>query len=160
MGAVLILVVTVAAIGLFWVLNGSGAFEALPLLLLLGGVSLVSYMVVRRNLDSAWARTAAVLAPVAVLGWAAWRPALSARKLWVTQRAYKAMASVTWLSLLAAALTLPANGFSLTVWATRGWPWLALAVVAWVVGRGVRELEVRSGMRNLELYQENLARLD
>ncbi len=43
------------------------------------------------------------------------------------------MNSLKWLAVIACGLTLPANGFHLDVWLTRGWPWAALAAVAWAV---------------------------
>lgn len=142
------------------VLNASGFFEALPLLLLLAGLSFTAFMLVRANFDPAWARTAAVAAPAGVLAWAAWHPALSHRKLWVMEGAEKLARTVTWLSLLACALTLPANGFRLGVWVWREWPWAAAAGVAWAVGRLSHTIVVRSGARNLAVFEENLRRLD
>ena len=156
MGVLLIAVALLGLLLVLGVLNASGFFNALPLLLLLAGLSFTAYMIVRANFDPAWARIAAIAAPGAVLAWAAWRPALSPRELWVTQRVYKVMASVTWLSVLAAALTLPASAFHLSIWLARGWPWAALAGISWILGRLVRHVEVSSGAKNIDRYRDNL----
>lgn len=54
------------------------------------------------------------------------------------------MNSLKWLALIAFGLTLPANGFHLDVWLARGWPWAALAVVAWAVQVLVDRVTIRS----------------
>lgn len=153
----------VALIGLFvlsGVLNISGFFEALPVLLLLAAIGVVTILVVRANFDPAWSGAAGIAAPASVLAWAAWRPALSSRKLWVMFGAHKAMSSVTWLSLLAFAVTLPLQAFRLDDWVRHGRYWLALAAVAWCFGRLTQEIVVRSGQKNLGKFKENLTRLD
>jgi hypothetical protein len=54
-----------------------------------------------------------------------------------------AMNSLKWLAVIACGLTLPANGFHLDVWLTRGWPWAALAAVAWAVQVLVDRVTIR-----------------
>jgi hypothetical protein len=58
-----------------------------------------------------------------------------------------AMNSLKWLTLIACGLTLHANGFHLDVWLARGWPWAALAGVAWVVRMLVDRTTIRSVAR-------------
>ena len=58
-----------------------------------------------------------------------------------------ALASAMWLSLLAAALTLPDVGFRLDAWAAQAWSWLAIATVSWGLGRMV-DLAVVSSVRS------------
>ena len=131
--AVIGAVAVVALLMLVGVLNATGFFRALPLLLLLGALSFVSAMVVKVNLGPAWTPWAGLGVPAALLLWAAWRPGSSRAKLWIMSGASFAMNSLKWLALIASGLTLPANGFHLDVWLTRGWPWATLAAVAWAV---------------------------
>lgn len=124
-------VAIVALLMLVGVLNATGFFRALPLILLLCGLSFVAAMVAKVNLGPEWTVWAGIGAPAALLLWAAWRPGSSRMKLWIMSGASFAMNSLKWLALIACALTLPANGFHLDVWLTRGSPWAALAVAAW-----------------------------
>ncbi|WP_294328599.1 hypothetical protein [uncultured Sphingomonas sp.] len=131
--AVIGAVAIVALLMLVGVLNATGFFRALPLILLLCALSFVAAMVAKVNLGVEWTAWAGLGAPAALLLWAAWRPGLSRAKLWVMSGASFAMNSLKWLAVIACGLTLPANGFHLNVWLTRGWPWAALAVAAWAV---------------------------
>lgn len=131
--AVIGAVAIVALLMLVGVLNATGFFRALPLILLLGALSFVAAMVAKVNLGPAWTAWAGIGAPAALLLWAAWRPGSSRRKLWIMSGASFAMNSLKWLALIACGLTLPANGFHLDVWLTRGLSWAALAAVAWGV---------------------------
>ncbi len=131
--AVIGAVAIVALLMLVGVLNATGFFRALPLLLLLCALSFVAAMVAKVNLGPAWTPWAGLGMPATLLLWAAWRPGSSRAKLWIMSGASFAMNSLKWLALIACGLTLPANGFRLDVWLTRGWPWAALAVVAWAV---------------------------
>lgn len=131
--AVIGAVAIVALLMLVGVLNATGFFRALPLILLLGVLSFVSAMVAKVNLGPEWTAWAGIGVPAALLLWAAWRPGSSRAKLWVMSGASFAMNSLKWLPLIACGLTLPANGFHLDVWLTRGWPWAALAAVAWAM---------------------------
>lgn len=137
----------VALLMLFGVLNATGFFRALPLLLLLCVLSFVSAMVAKVNLGPAWTLGAGLGVPAALLLWAAWRPGSSRAKLWVMSGASFAMNSLKWLALIACGLTLPANGFHLDVWLTRGWPWAALALDAWVLQLLVDRVTIRSVAR-------------
>lgn len=142
--AVIGAVAIVALLMLVGVLNATGFFRALPLILLLGILSFVAAMVAKVNLGPAWTPWAGLGMPATLLLWAAWRPGSSRAKLWIMSGAAFAMNSLKWLALIACGLTLPANGFHLDVWLTRGWPWAALAVVAWAVQVVVDRVTVRS----------------
>mgnify|MGYP004551517013 CR=1 FL=1 len=131
--AVIGAVAIVALLMLVGVLNATGFFRALPLILLLSALTFVSAMVAKVNLGPAWTAWGGIGAPAALLLWAAWRPGSSRAKLWIMSGASLVMASLKWLAVIACGLTLPANGFHLDVWLTRGWPWAALAVAAWGV---------------------------
>ncbi len=131
--AVIGAVAIVALLMLLGVLNATGFFRALPLILLLCVLSFVSAMVAKVNLGPAWTPWAGLGVPSALLLWSAWRPGSSRAKLWVMSGASLAMNSLKWLALIACGLTLPANGFHLDVWLTRGWPWAVLAAIAWGV---------------------------
>ncbi len=131
--AVIGAVAIVALLMLVGVLNATGFFRALPLILLLGALSFVAAMVAKVNLGPEWTAWTGIGVPAALLLWAAWRPGSSRAKLWIMSGASFAMNSLKWLALIACALTLPTNGFHLDVWLTRGWPWAALAAVAWAV---------------------------
>jgi hypothetical protein len=126
------------------VLSSTGFFRALPLILLLYVLSLVSAMIAKVNLGPAWTPWAGLGVPAALLLWAAWGPGLSRAKLWIMSGASFAMNSLRWLALTACGLTLPANGFHLDVWLTRGWPWVVLAAVAWGVQVLVDRVTIRS----------------
>ncbi|MEH3036596.1 MAG: hypothetical protein PGN23_08955 [Sphingomonas adhaesiva] len=128
--AVIGAVAIVALLMLVGVLNATGFFRALPLILLLCALSFVAAMVAKVNLGPEWTAWAGVGVPAALLLWAAWRPGSSRAKLWIMSGASFAMNSVKWLALIACALTLPANGFHLDVWLTRGWPWAVLGTLA------------------------------
>lgn len=145
--AVIGAVVVVALLMLVGVLNATGFFRALPLLVLLCLLSFVSAMVAKVNLGSSWTTWAAFGVPAALLLWAAWRPGSSRAKLWVVSGASFAMNSLKWLALIACGLTLPANGFHLDVWAARGWPWAALALAAWGFQLVVDRMVIRSVAR-------------
>lgn len=145
--AVIGAVAIVALLMLVGVLNATGFFRALPLLLLLCVLSFVSAMVAKVNLGPAWTPWAGLGVPAAFLLWAAWRPGSSRAKLWVMSGASFAMNSLKWLALIACGLTLPSNGFHLDVWLTRGWPWAALAFAAWVVQLLVDRVTIRSVAR-------------
>ncbi|KQN25300.1 hypothetical protein ASE86_03385 [Sphingomonas sp. Leaf33] len=134
----------VAILMLVGVLDATGFFRALPLILLLGALSFVAAMIAKVNLGPAWTAWAGLGVPAALLLWAAWRPGSSRAKLWIMSGASFAMNSLKWLALIAGGLTLPANGFHLDVWLTRGWPWAALAVVAWAVQVLVDRVTIRS----------------
>lgn len=142
--AVIGAVAVVALLMLVGVLNATGFFRALPLILLLCGLSFLSTMIAKVNFGAAWVPWAAAGAPAAVLLWAAWRPGSSRAKLWVMSGASFALESAKWLALIACGLTLPANGFHLGVWLTRGWPWMALALAAWVARIAVDRVTIRS----------------
>lgn len=142
--AVIGAVAIVALLMLVGVLNATGFFRALPLILLLGAMSFVAAMVAKVNIGPEWTMWAGIGAPAALLLWAAWRPASSRVKLWITSGASFAMNSLKWLALIAFGLTLPANGFHLDVWLTRGWPWAVLAVIAWAVQVLVDRVTIRS----------------
>lgn len=142
--AVIGAVAIVALLMLVGVLNATGFFRALPLILLLCALSFVSAMVAKVNLGPEWTVWAGFGVPAALLLWAAWRPGLSRAKLWIMSGASFAMNSLRWLALIACGLTLPANGFHLDVWLTRGWPWAVLAAVAWAVQVVVDRVTVRS----------------
>lgn len=142
--AVIGAVAIVALLMLVGVLNATGFFQALPLILLLGALSFVAAMVAKVNLGPEWTAWAGLGAPAALLLWAAWRPGSSRAKLWIMSGASFAMNSLKWLALIACALTLPANGFHLDVWLTRGWPWAALVVVAGAVQVLVDRVTIRS----------------
>lgn len=131
--AVIGAVALVALLMLVGVLNATGFFRALPLILLLCVLSFVAAMVAKVNLSPEWTAWAGIGAPAGLLLWAAWRPGSSSAKLWIMRGASFAMNSLKWLALIACGLTLPTNGFHLYVWLTRGWPWAALAAVAWGV---------------------------
>lgn len=137
-------VAIVALLMLVGVLNATGFFRALPLILLLCALSFVAAMVAKVNLGATWAPWAGIGAPAALLLWAAWRPGSSRTKLRIMSGASFAMNSLKWLAVIACGLTLPANGFHLDVWLTRGWPWAALAVVAWAVQALVDRVTIRS----------------
>ncbi len=111
--AVIGAVAIVALLMLLGVLNATGFFRALPLLLLLCVLSFVAGMVAKVNLGPAWTPWAGLGAPAALLLWAAWRPGSSRAKLWIMSGASLAMNSLKWLALIACGLTLPANGFHL-----------------------------------------------
>ena len=128
--AVLGAVAIVALLMLVGLLNATGFFRALPLILLLCALSFVAAMVAKVNLGPAWTAWAGIGAPAALLLWAAWRPGSSRTKLWIISGASFAMNSLKWLALIAFGLTLPANGFHLDVWLTRGWPWAVLGTLA------------------------------
>lgn len=145
--AVIGAVAIVALLMLVGVLNTTGFFRALPLILLLGALSFVAAMVAKVNLGPAWTAWAGIGAPAGLLLWAAWRPGSSRAKLWIMSGASFAMNSLKWLALIACGLTLPANGFHLGVWLTRGWPWVALALAAWVVQLLVDRVTIRSVAR-------------
>ncbi|SEK91253.1 hypothetical protein SAMN05216382_1096 [Sphingomonas palmae] len=126
----------VAIVGLMMlvgVLNTNCFFRALPLILLLCALSFVAAKVAKVTLGPDWTVWVGTGAPAALLLWAAWRPGSSSAKLWIMSGASFAMNSLKWLAVIACGLTLPANGFHLDVWLTRGWPWAALAVAAWAV---------------------------
>lgn len=142
--AVIGAVAIVALLMLVGVLNATGFFRALPLILLLCGLSFVSAMIAKVNLGPEWTTWAGLGAPAALLLWAAWRPASSRTKLWIMSGASFAMNSVKWLALIACALTLPANGFHLDVWLVRGWPWALFGVLAWGVQVLVDQVTIRS----------------
>ncbi len=142
--AVIGAVAIVALLMLVGVLNATGFFHALPLILLLGVLSFIAAMVAKVNLGPEWTAWAGVGVPAALLLWAAWRPGSSRAKLWIMSGAAFAMNSLKWLALIACGLTLPANGFHLDVWLTRGWPWAALAVVAWGMQVVVDRVTIRS----------------
>ena len=142
--AVIGAVAIVALLMLVGVLNATGFFRALPLILLLCVLSFVAAMVAKVNLGPAWTPWAGLGVPAALLLWAAWRPGSSRAKLWIMSGASFAMNSLKWLALIACGLTLPANGFHLDVWLTRGWPWAALAVVAWATQVVVDRVTIRS----------------
>ncbi|CAB4945828.1 unannotated protein [freshwater metagenome] len=144
MPALLGAVAIVAMLMVFGVLNATGFFRALPLLLLLSGLSLVAVLIAEANFGREWMPWAGLGVPTAVMLWAAWRPGSSRAKLWMISGASSAMSSGKWLALIACALTLPANGFRLDVWLTRGWPWAALAAVAWGVQVVVDRVTIRS----------------
>lgn len=129
--AVIGAVAIVALLMLVGVLNATGFFRALPLILLLCALSFVAAMVAKVNLGPELTMWAGVGAPAALLLWAAWRPGSSRTKLWIMSGASFAMNSLKWLALIVGTLTLPANGFHLDVWLTRGWSWAMLAAVAW-----------------------------
>lgn len=145
--AVIGAIAIVALLMLVGVLNATGFFRALPLILLLGALSFVAAMVAKVNLGPEWTACAGIVAPAALLPWAAWRPGSSRAKLWIMSGASFAMNSLKWLALIACGLTLPANGFHLDVWLARGWPWAALAGVAWVVRMLVDRTTIRSVAR-------------
>lgn len=142
--AVIGAVAIVALLMLVGVLNATGFFRALPLILLLCALSFVSAMVAKVNIGPQWAAWAGISVPSALLLWAAWRPGSSRAKLWVMSGASFAMNSLKWLALIACGLTLPANGFHLDVWLTRGLPWAVLAAVAWAVQVLVDRVTIRS----------------
>jgi hypothetical protein len=142
--AVIGAVAVVALLMLVGVLNATGFFRALPLIVLLCVLSFVSAMVAKVNLGPAWKTWAGLGVPAALLLWAAWRPGSSRAKLWIMSGASFAMNSLKWLALIACGLTLPANGFHLDVWLTRGWPWAALGAVAWGVQVLVDRVTIRS----------------
>ncbi len=142
--AVIGAVAIVALLMLVGVLNATGFFRALPLILLLCVLSFVAAMVAKVNLGPEWTVWAGLGVPAALLLWAAWRPGSSRAKLWIMSGASFAMNSLKWLALIACGLTLPANGFHLDVWLTRGWPWAALASVAWAVQVVVGRVTIRS----------------
>ncbi len=142
--AVIGAVAIVALLMLVGVLNATGFFRALPLILLLCVVSFVAAMTAKVNLGPEWTTWAGLGAPAALLLWAAWRPGSSRAKLWIMDGASFAMNSLKWLALIACALTLPANGFHLDVWLVRGWPWAMLAGVAWGVQVLVDRVTIRS----------------
>jgi hypothetical protein len=142
--AVIGAVAIVALLMLVGVLNATGFFRALPLILLLCTLSFVAAMVAKVNLGPEWTAWAGLGAPAALLLWAAWQPGSSRAKLWIMSGASFAMNSLKWLAIIACGLTLPANGFHLDVWLTRGWPWAALAVVAWAVQVVVDRVTIRS----------------
>lgn len=142
--AVIGAVAVVALLMLVGVLNATGFFRALPLILLLCALSFVAAMVAKVNLGPAWTLWAGIGAPAALLLWAAWRPGSSRAKLWIMSGASFTMNSLKWLALVACGLTLPANGFHLDVWLARGWPWAVLAVVAWGVQVLVDRVTIRS----------------
>lgn len=142
--AVIGAVAIVALLMLVGVLNATGFFRALPLILLLGALSFVFAMVAKVNLGPAWTPWAGLGVPAALLLWAAWRPGSSRAKLWIMSGASFAMNSLKWLALIACGLTLPANGFHLDVWLTRGWPWAALAAAAWGVQAVADRVTVQS----------------
>jgi hypothetical protein len=137
-------VAIIALLMLVGVLNATGFFRALPLILLLGALSFVAAMVAKVNLGPDWTAPAGLGVPVALLLWAAWRPGSSRAKLWIMSGASFAMNSLRWLALIACGLTLPANGFHLDVWLTRGWRWAALAMVAWVAQVLVDRITINS----------------
>ena len=137
-------VAIIALLMLVGVLNATGFFRALPLILLLGALSFVAVMVAKVNLGPAWTAWAGVGVPTALLLWAAWRPGSSRAKLWIMSGASFAMNSLKWLALIASGLTLPANGFHLDVWLTRGWPWAMLEIFAWAVQVLVDRVTIRS----------------
>ena len=137
----------VALLMLLGVLNATGFFRALPLILLLCLLSFVSAMIAKVNLGSAWMPWAGLGVPAALLLWAAWRPGSSRAKLWIMSGASFAMKSLKWLALIAFGLTLPANGFHLDVWLARGWRWAALAAVAWGVQVLVDRVTIHSVAR-------------
>ena len=142
--AVIGAVAIVVLLMLVGVLNATGFFRALPLLLLLCALSLVSSMVAKVNFGPAWTPWGGIGVPAALLLWAAWRPGSSRAKLWVMSGSSFAMNSLKWLALIACGLTLPANGFHIDVWLTRGWPWAALAAVAFGVQVMVDRVTIRS----------------
>ncbi|KQN92726.1 hypothetical protein ASE95_08660 [Sphingomonas sp. Leaf231] len=142
--AVIGAVAIVALLMLVGVLNATGFFRALPLILLLCVLSFVAAMVAKVNLGPEWTAWAGPGVPAALLLWAAWRPGSSRAKLWIMSGASFAMNSLKWLALIACGLTLPANGFHLDVWLTRGWPWAALAAVAWGVQVLMDRVTIRS----------------
>lgn len=145
--AVIGAVAIVALLMLVGVLNATGFFRALPLILLLCALSFVSAMVAKVNLGRAWVPWAGLGVPAALLLWAAWRPGSSRAKLWIMSGAAFAMNSAKWLALIACGLTLPANGFHLDVWLARGWPWAALSIAAWGVQAMVDRVTIRSVAR-------------
>ncbi len=142
--AVIGAVAIIALLMLVGVLNATGFFRALPLILLLCMLSFVAAMIAKVNLGPAWTPWAGLGVPAVLLLWAAWRPGSSRLKLWIMSGAAFAMNSLKWLALIACGLTLPANGFHLDVWLTRGWPWAALAVVAWAVQVVMDRVTIRS----------------
>lgn len=137
-------VAIVALLMIFGVLNATGFFRALPLILLLCVLSFVSAMVAKVNLGPVCTPWAGFGVPAALLLWAAWRPGSPRAKLWIMSGASFAMNSLKWLALIACGLTLPANGFHLVVWLARGLPWAALAAVAWGVQVLVDRVTIRS----------------
>jgi len=128
--AVIGAVAIVALLMLVGVLNATGSFRALPLLLLLFGLSVVSVLSAEANFGREWMPWAGLGVPTAVMLWAAWRPGSSRAKLWIMSGASFAMNSLKWLALIAFGLTLPVNGFRLGGWLTHGWPWATLTVAA------------------------------
>ncbi|MEH3036309.1 MAG: hypothetical protein PGN23_07455 [Sphingomonas adhaesiva] len=142
--AVIGAVAIVALLMLVGVLNATGFFRALPLILLLGAMSFVAAMVAKVNLGPEWTVWAGLGAPAALLLWAVWRPGSSRAKLWIMSGASFAMNSLKWLAVIACGLTLPANGFHFDIWLTRGWPWVALAVAAWAVQVLVDRVTIRA----------------
>ncbi len=142
--AVIGAVAIVALLMLAGVLNATGFFRALPLILLLSALSFVAARIAKVNLGPEWTAWAGLGVPAALLLWAAWRPGSSRAKLWIMSGASFAMNSLKWLALIACALTLPANGFHLDVWLMRGWSWAALAVAAWAVQVLVDRVTIRS----------------
>lgn len=142
--AVIGAVAIVALLMLVGVLNATGFFRALPLLLLLFGLSLVSVLIAEANFGREWMPWAGLGVPSAVMLWAAWRPGSSRAKLWIMSGASSAMSSGKWLALIACGLTLPVAGFHLGDWLARGWPWAALAAVAWGVQVAVDRVTIRS----------------
>lgn len=134
----------VALLMLFGVLNATGFFRALPLLLLLFGLSLVSVLVAEANLGRECMPWAGVGVPAALMLWSARRPASSRAKLWIMDGTRCAMSSGKWLALIAFALTLPIVRFHLDEWLVQGWGWAVLALVAWCLERLVDRWTMRS----------------
>lgn len=134
----------VALLMLFGVLNATGFFRALPLLLLLFGLSVLSVLIAKANFGREWMPWAGLGVPAAVMLWAAWRPGSSRAKLWIMSGASSAMSSGKWLALIAFGLTLPVAGFRIGDWLAQGWPWAVLATVAWGVQVAVDRVTIRS----------------
>lgn len=147
MVAVLGAAALVALLMLFGVLNATGFFRALPLLLLLFGLSLVSVLVAEANLGRRWMPWAGLGVPAALMLWAAWRPGASRAKLWIMSGASFAMNSGKWLALIAFGLTLPVARFRIGDWLAQGWPWAALALAALGLQRLVDRVTIRSVAR-------------
>jgi len=121
-----------------------GFFRAAGAALLLGGVAFFAYRLVAANVDPTMAYGAAMVAPLAVFGWAIWRPAASRLRLWIVDGVYLAARLAMWWAGIAFAIGLVAAGFRIDRWLAGEWPQAATAGFFWLVQRALGAQVARS----------------
>jgi hypothetical protein len=110
-----------------------GFFRAIGAAFVLAASGYLAYRLVAANLDPRYAYAASAAAPLALFGWAVWKPAASRFRLWIVDGVYFAARLSMWWAVLAFAFGLVASGFRIDRWLTDEWPQAATAGLFWFV---------------------------